>query len=600
MATPSSRPDMGAIPYDTGVTFRVWAPNADGVSVAGQFNQWDAHADALGREAGGYWSGDVEGARAGQQYRFVVFRAGQEPLWKIDPYAREVTSSSGNAIVTDTGFDWGPGEFSAPAWHEMVVYQMHIGTFLDDPGGKPGVFDAVITRLPYLRDLGVNTIKVLPSAEFPGDYSWGYNATNIFSVESSYGGPNALKRFVRAAHEHGLAVILDVVYNHFGPGHDLGQSVWRFDGWHLDDWGGVYFYNDWRADTPWGTKNRPDYGRPEVRQYLRDNMMTWMEEFRLDGLRFDATSYIRRVYGDREDLADGWNLLRWLNDELQARQAWKITICEDMRNDAWLTRETSQGGAGFDAQWDSEFVHRVREVLRAFSDGERDVGKIERALYHRYGTNALERVVYTESHDEVARTNAKRRLPVDIDQTNPGSKFARKRSTLGAALVFTAPGIPMIFQGQEFHEDREFHDDLPIDWRKAEWFAGILALYRDLIRLRRNWYDHTRGLRGQHVNVHHADNETKVVAFHRWDGGGPGDDVLVVLNFANRAWPGYTVGAPSGGLWRVRFNSDSRIYSPDFDDHPSFDAHAAPSAYDGLSHRIELSLGAYTALILSQ
>ena len=590
---------MGAAPYDTGVTFRVWAPHADGVSVAGDFNGWDEHAHPLGREAGGYWSADVGGAHAGQRYRFVVFRAGGGPLWKIDPYAKEVTSSTGDGIVTGTDFDWGPVEFSAPAWHEMVIYQAHIGTFLDDPGGKPGVFDAVITKLPYLRDLGVNAIKVLPSAEFPGDYSWGYNSTNIFAVESSYGGPRALKRLVRAAHEHGLAVILDVVYNHFGPD-DLGQSLWRFDGWHEGDWGGIYFYNDWRAYTDWGAKNRPDYGRPEVRQFLRDNMMTWMEEFRLDGLRFDATSFIRRVYGDREDLPDGWNLLRWLNDELQERQPWKITICEDMRNDPWLTRETSLGGAGFDAQWDSEFVYPVRETLKAASDGDRDMRRIERAVSHRYGTNALERVIYTESHDEVALNSGKRRLPADIDSAHPGGKFARKRSTLGAALVFTTPGIPMIFQGQEFHEDRPFHDDIPLEWEKAGWFSGVLALYRDLIRLRRNWFDNTRGLRGQHVNVHHVGQETKVVAFHRWDAGGPGDDVLVVLNFANRAWDSYAVGAPTGGLWRVRFNSDSRSYGPDFDGHPSFDAHATPGAYDRMTHRLDLSLGPYTALILSQ
>ncbi len=603
MATPARQPSvvpsshlfMGAIPYPGGVTFRVWAPFADGVSVAGDFNSWSAGENPLAPETAGYWSVDVDGASAGQQYKFVI-HTGSTAIWRVDPYAKHVTNSVGNGIISDSAFDWGNQAFQAPGWNEMVVYELHTGTFNDSPGGSPGMYDSVCQKLPYLRDLGINAIEIMPTGEFPGGLSWGYNPSCIFAVESDYGGPEALKQLVKAAHEQGIAVILDVVYNHLGPS-DL--DLWRFDGWSEGRYGGIYFYNDDRASTPWG-ETRPDYGRAEVRQFLRDNLMSWAEEFQMDGFRFDATSYIRRVYGDNEDIPDGWSLLQWLNDELQRHQAWKITISEDLRNDAWLTRPTGWGGAGFDSQWDGDFVHPVRSVLSNPFDEYRDMNQIASAIHHRYGTDALERVVYTESHDEVAASNAKQRLPSDIDGGNPTGWFARKRSMLGAILVFTSPGIPMIFEGQEFLETGPWSDSVPIDWENATRHAGVLRMYRDLIRLRRNWHDNTRGLRGQNVNVHHVNHADKVVAFHRWDAGGAGDDVVILCNFADRSYDSYTIGVPRAGLWRVRFNSDAEVYSPDFGNHAAFDASAETPGSDGMPCRISIGLGPYSAVILSQ
>ena len=156
----------------------------------------------------------------------------------------------------------------------------------------------------------------MPAMEFAGDVSWGYNPAHIFAVESAYGGPEGFKAFIEAAHRSGIAVILDVVYNHFGPS-DL--DLWQFDGWSENDKGGIYFYNDWRSDTPWGD-TRPDYGRSEVRQFIRDNALYWLEEYHLDGLRFDMTLYIRSVRGDEGDegdaLEEGWSLLQWINGEI--------------------------------------------------------------------------------------------------------------------------------------------------------------------------------------------------------------------------------------------------------------------------------------------
>ena len=322
MPIPSLHAGMGAIPYGGGVAFRVWAPFAPSVHVAGDFNGWNAMSIPLVSEGNGNWSVDVPGAGAGQKYEFIVGN-----LWRIDPRAKQVTNSVGDAIITDSNYAWSVHDFGIPPWNELVIYEMHIGTFPDNPIGAGQLFDAVVRDMWYLRDLGVNAIELLPSGEFPGDYSWGYNPSHIYAVESYYGGPDALKRLIDEAHGNGIAVILDVVYNHLGP-NDL--SIWQFDGW-FQHWngegmGGIYFYNDWRATTPWGRKNRPDYGRSEVRQFIRDNVLAWLEEFRFDGLRFDATNFIRNVYGHNYDAVDdpnnlggsGWSLLQWINDEINA------------------------------------------------------------------------------------------------------------------------------------------------------------------------------------------------------------------------------------------------------------------------------------------
>ena len=589
---------MGAIPFAGGVAFRVWAPFASQVFVTGGFDQWAGNAHPLAFEGNGYWSVDVPSARVGDQYKFVIHN-GDVPgeLWRIDPYARNVTSSRGNAVVIAGGFDWGDEGFHMPPWNELVVYEMHVGTFNDQPGGPPGNLDTVIQRLPHLFDLGVNAIQIMPSLEFAGGYSWGYNPANIFAIEEDYGGSEALKALVKAAHRGGLAVIFDVVYNHLGPD-DL--DLWQFDGWRENGKGGIYFYNDWRSTTPWGD-TRPDYGRGEVRSYLRDNARYWLEEFHIDGLRWDATAYIRNVYGQdndpAHDLPDGWSLMQWINQEVKARQPWKIAIAEDLRGNAWMTKDASVGGAGYDSQWDAAFVHPVREAIIAQADESRDMFTVAAAIRQRYNFDAFERVIYTESHDEVA--NGKARVPQEIWPENPGGYFSKKRSTLGAALVFTSPGIPMIFQGQEFLEDEWFRDTDPIDWSKAVTYRGILQLYRDLIRLRRNWFDNTRGLRGQHVNVYHVNDYDKLIAFHRWGDGGPGDDVVVVANFANRGYASYNLGFPTEGLWRVRFNSDWRGYSTDFGDHTSYDTYAGPGAKDGLPCNGDVGVGPYSAIILS-
>jgi 1,4-alpha-glucan branching enzyme len=208
-------------------------------------------------------------------------------------------------------------------------------------------------------------------------------------------------------------------------------------------------------------------------------------------------------------------------------------------------------------------------------------------------------VIYTESHD--ADSNGQARVPEMIWPNNAGSWYSQKRSTLGAALVFTSPGIPMIFMGQEFLENGWFHDNpLELDWSKTTTYAGIVQLYRDLIHLRRNWFNNTRGLKGQNTNVFHVNNGAKVLGFHRWDQGGAGDDVIVVLNFANQGYSSYTIGLPRGGLWRVRFNSDWNGYSSDFGNWSSYDTDAGGGPLDDMPFSGNVGLGPYTAIILSR
>ena len=583
---------MGTIRYAGGVAFRVWAPFASRVFAAGTFNDWNATANPFASEGNGYWSVDVPGAKIGDEYQFVIHH-GAQVLWRKNPYASEVVNSSGNAIIHDPDFDWSGDAFVMPPWNELVIYEMHVGTFNDAPARGPGTFDDVILKLPYLHDLGITAVQIMPVLEFPQDFSWGYNPADPFSVESALGGPQGLHRFVKAAHAHGVAVIMDVVYNHFGPG-DL--DLWRFDGWtDANHDGGIYFYDNARAHTDWGD-TRPDYGRPEVRRYLRDNALFWLHKYRIDGLRLDSVVNIRRV--DGRDLPDGWRLLQWINDEIRTAQPWKITVAEDLQNDEWITKDTAAGGAGFGSQWDAGFVHPIRRAVIAQHDAERDLHAVRDALAHRFNGDALQRVIYTESHDEVA--NGHRRVPEEIWPGNAGSWFSRKRSTLAAALVFTAPGIPMIFQGQEFLEDEYFRDVDPLDWSKLGTHAGIHRLYRDLIRLRRNWFDHSRGLRGQHLNVFHMNDADKVIAFHRWEHGGPRDDVIVVANFANRAYAGYTLGFPRPGWWQVRFNSDWQGYGADFGNQLASDTLAGHGPRDGLSFQANVGLGPYSVVILSQ
>ena len=338
----------------------------------------------------------------------------------------------------------------------------------------------------------------------------------------------------------------------------------------------------------------------EVRQFIYDNAFYWLDEFHLDGLRFDMTLYIRTVDGSSsgQDLPDGWSLTQWINRDISGRFPGRITIAEDLRDNEWLTKPTDAGGAGFGAQWDANFVHPILKAVTGAVDESRSLASVRDAIVFSYNGDAFQRVIYSESHDEVA--NGRSRVPSEISADDPENFFAQKRSTLAAGLVFTTPGIPMLFQGQEFLQGGWFQDTVPLDWHLSDEFRGILRLYRDLVQLRLNRAGHSRGLCGRGVKVHHVNEQTKLLAFHRWDKGGPGDEVVVVANFENQPRGNYAIGFPRPGRWRLRLNSDWRGYSDDFGDFASGDVLAMLHDYDGCPAQGSVDIGAYSLLIFSQ
>src|SRR4029079_6218615 len=254
------------------------------------------------------------------------------------------------------------------------------------------------------------------------------------TVQSNYGSPDDPNPLARDGHAAGIAVILDVVYNHLGPS-DL--DLWQFDGWSENGKGGIYFYEDARSTTPWG-ETGPDYGRAEVRAFLRDSAIQWLEEFQVDGLRWDATAYISSIGGGGNNapdrIEDGWRFMADVDAEIAERFPGRLAVAEDLRQDLAIVRPRGEGGAGFGAQWDGAFVHVVRAALTATDDARRDIVSVGGSIVGNPAA-ALKRVSYTESHDEDANGSA--RVPEEIWPGYADSWASKKRATLGSAIVLT-------------------------------------------------------------------------------------------------------------------------------------------------------------------
>lgn len=582
---------MGAVINDGVTTFRVWAPNADKIFVTGDFNDWNETNFPLESEQNGYWSGVTSDAQEGHEYKYLIHN-GAHKFFRNDPYAFELTNSNGNTIIRSLDFDWEGDAFEMHDWNKLVIYELHVGTFNRKKADQVGTFEEVIEKLSYLKKLGINCIELLPVAEFAGGISWGYNPAHPFAIEQDYGGPEGLFRLVKEAHKAGIAIIMDVVYNHFGPS---DVDLWQFDGWSENDKGGIYFYNDHRSATPWGD-TRPDYGRQEVRRYLRDNALMWIEKYHCDGLRLDATSYIRYEgggIGEKRAIDEGNQMMREINLELQTKYPKVLTIAEDLKGDEFVTNGIAYGGIGYGAQWDSHFVHPVREVLLDTRDDSRDLQKIVDALEYTYSGNVFKRVIYTESHDEVA--NGKARVPEEIQPGDAESEFAKRRAVLGMVLTLTAPGIPMLFQGQEFIEDEYFQDTEQLDWGKEVRLSGIRQLVSDVIKLRTGASGGATGLNGQHLDIIHFNPDTKILAFKR--GGTEEDQALIILNFRNQEYLGYGIGVDDKQDWKLRINADWKGYDTDFSNLEVNDLQLEEQETDGRPFTGTFNIPGYGALI---
>lgn len=569
--------------------FRVWAPFAKSVAIAGTFTP--EGPIALASEFGGYWSASISGVEPGHTYKYMI-ETEHGTLEKNDPRALAITSSDrGLSVIVDDSFDWQHDTFIAPPKDQQIIYELHIGTFNRPDASTPGTFETAIERLDYLKELGINMIELMPVTSMAYSYGWGYAPNYIYSVEAMLGGRFGLMSFVREAHKRGIGVILDVVYNHFADNSDL----WQFDGWSENGHGGIYFYNDERGDTPWG--GRPDYGRAEVRQFILDNVTMWLTDYRLDGLRIDSTIYMRNTKGrDNDpnyDIADAWYLLQDIVEVAHKINPHAIVIAEDCANSAYVTKPRIETGCGFDAQWELSFPHAIRGALGvAPEEGPRTLATVRYALEKNYNGDAFEKIIFSDSHDTAA--NGSVRLNESIAPRDPTSKAARQTLLLASSLMLTAPGIPMLLQGNEFLQDGSFNDWKELSWENTSRHAGIVEAHRHLIDLRLNAHDNTAGLAGQHTAIFHQDDNNLVIGYHRWNQGGGRDDVIVIANFSDYNFDTYQLALPRSGTWHIRFNSTWNGYSKDF-------ANLAMESIETDHHSVAtVSLPAYAVLIASQ
>ncbi len=551
-APPAASPPVGATVQGQGaaryVTFRVWAPNAAKVAVSGDFNGWKE--DPLQKELNrpGFWMLDSRRARPGDAYRFVI-----DGLQRRDPRARAVNMEENKAIIVDPReTSWSASAaWKMPPKEDLVMYEMHLATFAHGIPGNAPLFERAIKRLPYLKALGINCIQLMPVNEFSGTRSWGYNPGDLFAIESSYGGAAAFKNFIQSCHTNGIAVLLDIVHNHYGPS-DI--ATWQFDQRLPASDGGIYFYSDEeRAATEWGP--RPDFSQPEVRAFIVDSVKMFLTEYRLDGFRWDSVHNIRYYLNGQRSNADGDRVLAEANDWMRKNHPDALRIAEDHAFDG--------GGVGFEAQWNSAFQATLSAFVRG-SDDQRDLTMFAVELSRLDGFNWVN---FAECHDSAGDLNLHHRLPSYIDPASPDSLRARALSLLAGGIALTVPGFPMLLQGFEMHDVDDFSDNTPIPWARAQGtHAGIVRANADLIHLRRNTKGFTPGLKGEELQVTHLDNEAKVMAYARQQRNAPRDRAtVVVLNLSGTPLKKQGVRFPASGAWFCHYNSGLAAYAKDFD-----------------------------------
>jgi len=586
----NSKKEVGVRVRHDGVEFYVWAPFAENVDLIGTFNSWQA--SRMAKSDDGHFFTFIKDAKPGHEYKFVI-DTGAKLLTRNDPRAYHTLAGGHSSVI--------PGPlpahrkkdiFQPETLNKTILYELHIGTFNRTDPGESGTFESAAQKLNYLSDLGVNAIEIMPIHSMYQDRGWGYAPEYLYSVESSYGGRNHFADFVEASHQNKLSVILDVVYNHFGASDQT--DLWQFDGWSENNLGGIYFYNDWRSSTPWGN-TRPDYGRPEVCDYIVDNSIMWLRDFKIDGLRLDSSIYMRNVDGQdnksESDIPEAWSLLQKITSSAKDQNKNTLLIAEDSSTNEYITKNTAESGAGFDAQWDMQFASAIQGAVEPEKDEDRNLSALCSSLMKSYNNSPFERIIFTDSHDTAA--NGRARLNQEINPKDATSMYSKKRSLLATAILMTAPGIPMILQGQEFMQGGNFNDWQALDWENVDKHRGIVLAHKHLIALRKNTEGQTAGLTGKNINILHASDSDKVIAYHRWDKGGAADDTVVIANFSNRLVHNYYITFPKSGAWRLRFDSSWHGYSNDFKKYEVSDIEVEA---DGAN----VEIPPYTVLIYSQ
>jgi maltooligosyltrehalose trehalohydrolase len=508
----------GAIPLaDGGTRFSVWAPKAQVVEVALE-RGGAAELHRLTRDPDGVHTGTVPGVPPGTDYGYRLDGGPARP----DPVSRWRPGGvhGPTRVVDPAAFRWSDGDWRGLEAADLVIYELHVGTF-----SPVGSFDGVVEQLPRLRELGVTAIEIMPVSEFPGGRNWGYDGVSPYAVQSTYGGPDGLKRLVDAAHGAGLAVLLDVVYNHLGPeGNYLGEF-------------GPYFSDRYR--TAWGEGlNLDGPESDEVRRYLVDNAVYWVTEYHLDGLRLDAADRI--VDLSPMHLAEEIGAAVHAAGRALGRRI--LVIAEIDANDPRWVRGRDVGGYGLDAHWSDDFHHAVHAALTGEHGGYyadfAEPGAVAKAIGQRYVNDGRYSPHRRRRHGRPALDVPADRFVVCIqnhDQTGNRARGERLAALvspdalrLAAALLLLTPYVPLLFMGEEHGETNPFlyfvsHGDPALiaavregrreefasfswagevpdpqaeqtfeasrpDWGRAESEEGarMLALYRDLLRLRRS------------------------------------------------------------------------------------------------------------------
>jgi maltooligosyltrehalose trehalohydrolase len=419
----------------------VWAPSAASVAMVTENQRIE-----MSRDSGGWWHAELNPELARADYAFSL-NGGQslpDPRSPFQPHGVHGFSRP----VDHSSFQWRHARWQPAPLSPAIIYECHIGTFT-----QSGTFDAAIEHLGDLRDLGVTHVEVMPVAEFPGARGWGYDGVDLFAPHHSYGGPDAMKRFVDAAHGHGLGVILDVVYNHLGP---EGNYLAKF---------GSYFTG--RYHTPWGDAvNLDDRDSDEVRRYFCDNALMWLRDYRIDGLRLDA---IHAIFD-----ASAIPFLEQLGVEVHELEAevgrHLVVIAESDLNQPQIVTAREAGGIGLDAQWNDDFHHALHTILTGETAGYlADFGSIAQlakcltrgfvydGIYSKsrrrthgrpvLALSAHRFVAFMQNHDQVGNRAMGERL---------GHLVTMDQLKISAALLLTAPFIPMLFQGEEWNASSPF------------------------------------------------------------------------------------------------------------------------------------------------
>ena len=549
----------------SGTRFAVWAPNAERVSVLGDFNRWDGRCHPMiVRDGNGVWELFIPGVGAGALYKFEIRnRHSGEILVRADPFAREAEKPEHSASrVTTSVHAWNDGSWlrERPDWRHapMSVYEVHAGSWRRHPDGRYYSYrELAASLIPYVQDLGFTHLELMPVTEYPYDASWGYQTTGYFAPTARFGTPDDFRHLVDCCHQAGLGVILDWVPGHF-PRDE--HALVRFDGTAL------YEHEDPRRGLhpDWGTLVF-NYGRDEVRSFLISSAVYWLEEFHLDGLRVDAVAsmlyldygrkdgeWLPNVHGGKENL-EAVTFLQGLNGATHGECPGSFTVAEE--STAWpaVTRPDWLGGLGFSMKWNMGWMHDTLAYLHE--------DPIHRRYHHERLTFGLlyafsENFVLPFSHDEVVHGKGSlwARMPGDAWQ-----HLANLR--LLFAYLFTYPGKKLLFMGDEFGMPAEWSHDSGLPWGLLEsaGHADLRRLVCDLARFykrERSLYLHDFDAEGfEWVDCHDVTQSTVSYLRH-----GAGQSLLVILNFTPVVRHGYRVGVPRPGRYEELLNSDAAVY----------------------------------------